>query len=102
MARKTRRAAKKRLLKKILAPLLTLLAAALTRLQRLGLHRRREPAAAAMPEGALVSVQVIDVGQGSSLLLHTAEHRFSSTRGSGRPVKRSLRSSTRGGSPPLT
>lgn len=74
MARRTRRAAKKRLLKKILAPLLTLLAAALTGYSVWDYTGGASLPAAAMPEGALVSVQVIDVGQGSSLLLHTAEH----------------------------
>lgn len=102
MARRTRRAAKKRLLKKILAPLLTLLAAALTGYSVWDYTGGASLPAAAMPEGALVSVQVIDVGQGSSLLLHTAEHSVLIDAGSGRPVKRSPRSSTRGGSPPLT
>lgn len=74
MARRTRRAARKRLLKKFLAPLLTLLAAALTGYSVWDYTGGASLPAAAMPEGALVSVQVIDVGQGSSLLLHTAEH----------------------------
>lgn len=83
MARRTRRAAKKRLLKKILAPLLTLLAAALTGYSVWDYTGGASLPAAAMPEGALVSVQVIDVGQGSSLLLPHPRSPFGSHRRGG-------------------
>ncbi len=74
MAKRRRKSKEERLLAKLLKSLLPLLAAALA---GFGIWEYngggRTVPTAAMPDGALVSVQVIDVGQGSSLLLRTRD-----------------------------
>lgn len=102
MARRTRRAAKKRLLKKILAPLLTLLAAALTGYSVWDYTGRREPARRGDARGGArlgaghrrgTGQQPAAAHRGASVLIDAGEREASEA---------SLRSSTRGGSPPLT
>lgn len=74
MAKRRTRRKQKTVARKLLAALLPLLVAALAGYGVWEYSPNLSLPAAAMPEGSLVAVQVIDVGQGSSLLLHTGEH----------------------------
>lgn len=71
--RRTRRRRKKRIAEKLIALLLPLLLATLAGYGVWEFGGSLTLPVAEMPEGSMVAVQVIDVGQGSSLLLYTGE-----------------------------
>lgn len=73
MAKRKHKSKEEKLLEKVIKSLLPLIVAVLAGLGIWEYQGGRTVPTAAMPDGALVSVQVIDVGQGSSLLLRTNE-----------------------------